>query len=196
MHNPSVRISVYKKLKGLISEHSRGIVDSDLYSDQQRFLPMKTKTSKDLLSETSSKKFKLFTEIIIYSFFLLFLYAATSKLFDFHNFKIQLSKSPILTNFAVVLVWLVPAIEISTAIMLLFSRTLLIGLYFSFGLMTLFTAYIIAILKFTDSIPCSCGGILQSMSWNQHLVFNAVFIMLAFIGIILQDLLNKNKAKT
>jgi len=68
--------------------------------------------------------------------------------------------------------------------MLAFLRFRLLGLYASFSLMVMFTAYIIAITKFSDYIPCSCGGVLQNMSWNQHLIFNIGFILLAVAGII------------
>jgi hypothetical protein len=51
--------------------------------------------------------------------------------------------------------------------------------------MSMFSAYIIAITQFSDYIPCSCGGILQKMSWNQHLVFNFLFVSLAAAGILL-----------
>jgi uncharacterized membrane protein YphA (DoxX/SURF4 family) len=61
----------------------------------------------------------------------------------------------------------------------------LIGLYASFFFMILFTGYIVAILRFSSYIPCSCGGILQKMSWTQHLIFNIGFLLLAVIAILL-----------
>jgi hypothetical protein len=33
-------------------------------------------------------------------------------------------------------------------------------------------------------LPCSCGGIISSLSWRQHIIFNGVFILLAITGII------------
>jgi hypothetical protein len=53
----------------------------------------------------------------------------------------------------------------------------------SCGLMTLFTIYIAIILVVNNHIPCSCGGIIQSMSWKQHLLFNVACIILSVIGI-------------
>ncbi len=66
-------------------------------------------------------------------------------------------------------------------------RLCLAGLYAAFSLMTMFTAYIVAILRFSDYVPCSCGGVLQNMTWNQHLVFNIAFVLLALTGIILKE---------
>ena len=49
--------------------------------------------------------------------------------------------------------------------------------------MVMFTAYIYLILNYSDFIPCSCGGVLEDLSWTQHLIFNIVFIFLAGVAI-------------
>jgi uncharacterized membrane protein YphA (DoxX/SURF4 family) len=137
---------------------------------------------------TLQKRFinkKVVVDLICYACFMLFLYAATSKLIDFEKSELQMSKSPIITDYASILVWLVPTLEIIIAIMLLISRTLMVALYASLALMSLFTAYIVAILYFTDTIPCSCGGVLEKMGWNEHLIFNIFFLVLIIIAIVL-----------
>jgi hypothetical protein len=58
----------------------------------------------------------------------------------------------------------------------------------------MFTGYIIAITRFSDNVPCSCGGVLQTMSWNQHMVFNIVFILLALTGVFLHSTAEKEIA--
>jgi hypothetical protein len=52
--------------------------------------------------------------------------------------------------------------------------------------MTLFTAYIIAMFIVAPEMPCSCGGIIQQLSWKQHIVFNCIFIGLNGLAIYLQ----------
>jgi len=85
------------------------------------------------------------------------------------------------------LVFGLPSVEIATALALIFERTRLIGFYTSFVLMILFTIYITVILAhFFGYIPCSCGGVIEKLTWGQHLVFNLFFVALAFIGILLQ----------
>jgi hypothetical protein len=133
-----------------------------------------------------TKKKAITVDIICILFVILFIYAATSKLFDYDNFKAQLGRSPLLARFWN-WIWLVPVIEIVIAALLPIPKTQLVGLYASFSLMTMFTAYIVAILGFSEFIPCSCGGVLSHMSWNGHLWFNATFIFLALTGIILQS---------
>lgn len=122
-------------------------------------------------------------EIICVTYALLFIYAAISKLFDFENFTIQLGQSPLLSAVAGWISITIPVLEIIIAIALLIRRIRLAGLYVSYLLMTMFTAYIYIILNYSAFVPCSCGGILEKMTWNQHLIFNACFIILAIIAI-------------
>jgi uncharacterized membrane protein YjjP (DUF1212 family) len=48
---------------------------------------------------------------------------------------------------------------------------------------------------FNKELPCSCGGIISLLSWGGHLVFNSVFILLAFAGVMLEKL-NRQLNKT
>lgn len=124
---------------------------------------------------------------IVSLFVLLFLYTAMSKILDYNEFRIQLGQSPLLTSFSGYAAWLVPTTELVVVVMLIFKRSRLAGLYASFALMTMFSAYIVSITRFSGFIPCSCGGVLKDMSWNAHLVFNLLFVTLGFIGILLYD---------
>ncbi len=55
-------------------------------------------------------------EAISVAFILLFVYAAASKLIDFHDFQVQLGKSPLLTAFAWQVALLIPCIEIAISL--------------------------------------------------------------------------------
>ena len=90
---------------------------------------------------------------------LLFTYAAVSKVLDFPNFQIQLGQSPLLSAFADWVAVAVPLVEFIIVLLLLTNKYRLLGLYGSFALMTMFTAYIVIILNFSSFTPCSCGGI-------------------------------------
>lgn len=126
---------------------------------------------------------KNIVDVISVLLIILFCYAAVSKILDFEDFKIQLSKSPLLTSYAPVISWIVPVSELFIALLLVFKSTRLAGLYLSLAMMVMFTAYIIIILNFSYYIPCSCGGVLQGMSWKAHLVFNLFFVVIATVGI-------------
>lgn len=128
---------------------------------------------------------KILIVIICYLFILLFVYAAVSKLLDFQKFRVQVGQSPILTSIGGWIVWIVPVTELVIAIFLTIPRFRLVALYASFSLMTIFTTYIVFILKFSPYVPCSCGGILEKMGWEAHLYFNIVFVFLAIAALLL-----------
>jgi len=125
--------------------------------------------------------------IVSFLFILLFVYAAVNKLFEFETFRVQLAQSPLISVFAAWVSILVPLIELLISSMLLFPKSRFAGLYAALCLMTMFTAYIFIVLHFSSFVPCSCGGILEKMSWNVHLVFNFFCIILALTGLRFYD---------
>lgn len=136
---------------------------------------------------------KLIPLVVAYSCAILFIYAAVSKILDFENFQIQLAQSPLLSAFAGYVAWGVPALEIVLSLLLLSNKGRSMGLFGSFGLMIMFTAYIYIILNYSAFVPCSCGGVLEKMSWNQHLIFNIVFVLLSALAALMSASQPKNK---
>lgn len=140
----------------------------------------------------SDKVKKIALEIICFLFILLFTYAAVVKLIDVQKFTVQIGQSPLLTDFAGVVAWLIPISELLIASMLALTRLRMVGLYAAFCLMIMFTAYISAILLIDENIPCSCGGVLESMGWTEHLLFNIGFVILGLGGILLHFKIEDN----
>ena len=124
-------------------------------------------------------------EFISYFFILLFCYASISKIMDFENFQIQISESPLLNGFSEFLPYTIIIAEFLVAGLLCYPKTRNIGLIGSFILMLIFTDYIALILSTIDNLLCSCGGILEKMSWNQHLIFNIGCVLLAAIALVM-----------
>jgi hypothetical protein len=106
---------------------------------------------------------------------------------DFSIFKEQLATSPVLPEFlAKPVALLLPWVEFAVVLLLIVPRWRLKGLYSCLALMILFTGYIIALFSFSKEMPCSCGGIIELLTWKQHLIFNSAFILLNIWVIILQ----------
>lgn len=120
---------------------------------------------------------KLWIETVCYAYVLVFMYAAVYKLIDFGFFQSQLRHSPLLGYYSVLLSYLVPVSEIIASLMLLVPRLRKWGLVLATLIMSAFTAYIIYILGFSSEVPCGCGGILATMGWKEHLVFNSAFVL-------------------
>ncbi|WP_207514871.1 MauE/DoxX family redox-associated membrane protein [Longitalea luteola] len=132
-------------------------------------------------------KRKIIIEIISSLLILLFLYASVSKWLDFKLFIGEMNNQPFPNWMTPFLVWSIPFIEVIIALGLIFERTRVPALYASFVLMSAFTVYTVAILFHAFRyIPCSCGGVIRSLTWPQHLFFNLFFVGISLWGIILK----------
>jgi hypothetical protein len=136
------------------------------------------------------KKKNTYVEIISALLIILFIYTGLNKMMDIDKFKFEMGRSPFIQNMSGFIAYTLPTGEMLLALLLIIKRTRLLGLYFSFALMALFTGYIWLMLNYAYDLPCSCGGIISKMSWHQHLVFNAVFTGLSMVAIILQSKIN------
>ncbi|SDL28498.1 Methylamine utilisation protein MauE [Salinimicrobium catena] len=123
----------------------------------------------------------------LFSFLLitLWIYAAVEKLIQLETFRIRLSQFPFISEYAELLAWLVPGVEIMIALLFFFPRLKDEAYLASFSLLLIFTVYIIAVLNLSDSIPCSCNGVLPSLSWKEHILFNGGFLILALAGLVM-----------
>ena len=105
---------------------------------------------------------------------LLFVYTALTKLLHIHSFRLVLGESPMVGTLNYVLAISIPLVELVIVVLLFLPGWRRIGLLFSTFLLTVFTLYIAYMLALVPELPCSCGGVLQSLSWKQHLLFNLV----------------------
>jgi hypothetical protein len=123
--------------------------------------------------------------ILLFSSLLLFLftYTAISKLTDLATFRTALEKVPFTARGAAVLAVAIPMAELVIVLLLLFSSTRLKGLYASAGLLTLFTIYLVGMLLFASSLPCSCGGVISGMGWWEHVGMNVGLVVFTVMGI-------------
>jgi len=126
---------------------------------------------------------KITIEIITALLVLLFIYAATSKMIGYARFQFQLSRAPYVGQFAILLSYVIPLGELVIVALLTISKTRYLGLWLSFVSMLIFTVYVALMLLSGKHLPCTCGGIIQKLSWSQHLVFNLFFSVLSGTGI-------------
>ena len=133
---------------------------------------------------------KIAFEIICFLYILLFVYAAVSKLLDLEDFVLQIQRSPVLSwlrpaSYPIGVV--IPVAELVIAGLLLIPAFRSLALWSAFGLMVVFTLYIIAIVFLAPYVPCKCGGVLESLGWSEHFIFNMIFGILALVGIRLRS---------
>lgn len=139
---------------------------------------------------------KAYTIAVIFSSAVLFLlvYTGLSKLATRASFLDVLQQLILLQPYAVFLTWAVPVIELMIAVLLFFPATRQAGLYASLILLMSFTLYIGWMILYAPHLPCNCGGVIQQLSWKQHVLFNLFFIGLVVAALILFHKV-KNKPK-
>ncbi|MBO6531944.1 MAG: hypothetical protein JJ885_09505 [Muricauda sp.] len=115
---------------------------------------------------------------------LLFVYTAVSKLIELDTFRWRLERMPYIAPYASLISWAVPFLELIIAGLLWLPRYQIMALYVSFMLLGVFTLYIVLVLNFSDSIPCSCGGVISALGWRDHILLNVSFMVLALLGIL------------
>jgi|SRR5579859_3880984 len=131
---------------------------------------------------------KLFLEIAAGLIILLFVYASISKLVDFHKFVGEINNQPLPNSWTPFLSWAIPGSEIGISLLLISERARLLGFSLAFLFMLLFTIYsTIVLFNGFSYIPCSCGGVIEHLTWGQHLLLNIFFLVLSAMGILVQS---------
>jgi Methylamine utilisation protein MauE len=125
-----------------------------------------------------------YQNVVVILLILLWAYSAADKLSDFPKFRLELGKSPLITGFQGIVAVIVPLAELTIAVLLRIKRTKIAGLYASFALLSLFTAYLVVILNYSYYIPCSCNGLVAGMSWRAHIAFNVAYLLLIASAIV------------
>lgn len=128
----------------------------------------------------------------------LFLYTATAKIFDHKDFEGMLAKSFLIGRASHLISIVIPVLEIIVSIIILIpkTKTRLYGLWSSIVLLGGITTYLILMLLFAPVRSCNCGGVISSLSWQQHIVFNFFFLVINALGIFLTRIQLTNFIKT
>lgn len=135
------------------------------------------------------------TQLIAAIFIFLFTYTASAKLFSFASFRSTLGRLPLIGHFSSALAVGLPLLELTVSALLFFPKSRLLGLYASLILMAIFTIYIGYSLLSGSNLPCSCGGVIQNLSWREHLLLNFTLTSLAAVGLRLQMKISREKMK-
>jgi putative oxidoreductase len=128
-------------------------------------------------------KRSLSTEIFTALLMALFTYTAVSKIHEHKKFLHTLNESPLIHNEAGIIAWLLPAAELLIVLLLFFAATHRAGLVLSLTALSVFTLYLGYIILFASHLPCSCGGVVSGLSWNEHVVFNLCFIVINLLAL-------------
>ena len=141
---------------------------------------------------TEKTKGRLIFSICLICVFL-FLYTAYSKILEHGRFLKGLSRVEFLGSFAGPISWAVPVAEISVAVLMIIPKAYKFGLWAFVALMAMFTGYILGMLLWATKLPCHCGGVIETLTWQQHIWFNMIFVGLAIFALRLCKKKNNSK---
>lgn len=125
---------------------------------------------------------------------LLWIPVTLDKFWDLPGFRQTLIRQPFPDAWADVLYWLLPVLEGLCVLLLVGSaianpRTNPVKGFRAWGfalstiLMVAFTLFILfGVLGWYEKRPCGCGSVISGLSWNQHLWFNLVFLLVSVVG--------------
>jgi len=117
---------------------------------------------------------------------LLFTYAGASKLLQQDVFRIQLINVPVIKKYRDIFALTLPIFELLLAVLMIVKHTRVAGLVVSLVTLCIFIAYLSISLLTNSDLPCHCGGVINSLSWKQHIFFNLFFIVVATFGLYTQ----------
>lgn len=117
--------------------------------------------------------------LTIYGYAFMYFYTGIAKLLNIKEFIRGNRKIPFIGQYAEQIGWGISILEIVLAVLLviplykikryaLLSSTLLMGI---------FALYLVLMVKYVEDKLCHCGGVIESMSWKTHIVFNLVWFI-------------------
>ncbi|REC62282.1 hypothetical protein DRF65_11250 [Chryseobacterium pennae] len=127
----------------------------------------------------------LIAEIIIFLLILLWAYTFASKVLDFDTFNRQIKGAYLLSSLGSPLPYILQLLHLSLVVLLLKKSWRKIGLITSLSVLVIYTGYLIYILKFAPSIPCSCISLYRGLLWDDQLLINLAVLVLNIIGLIM-----------
>lgn len=131
----------------------------------------------------NTPKRKLIVEIIAAILILFFAHTAIDNIIDRLSLRNLLRILPLTYNKADIVSWTIPFTKLSVTFLLFFPRTRLYGGILALITMTIFSAYLI----YTSRWPHEFGGILNFLSFKQHLILSMSLAAISLILIILSN---------
>jgi len=126
----------------------------------------------------------------------LFVFSGFEKIITHSQFERGLEKVSMIGNYANIMSWSVPILELLIALLIVVNKTSRLGLKLFVLLMFIFTVYIGIMLVWADRLPCHCNILIQQLSWSQHILFNVAFIAIAFFAIHVLGIQQNRNFKT
>ncbi|WET68772.1 MauE/DoxX family redox-associated membrane protein [Sphingobacterium sp.] len=152
---------------------------------QQERLASSTKRGS-LIRSGARWIYRRLPDVIIYGYAFMYMYTGWAKFMNLSAFIRGNSKIPYLGQYAKLIGYGIPTLELMLAILLIvpFYAVKRFALWTSTLLMGVFTLYLSLMVRFADKKLCHCGGVIESMGWKTHIVFNLIWLIAGIFALI------------
>lgn len=125
-------------------------------------------------------------DLIIFGYAFMYMYTGWAKFNNMDTFIKGNSKIPYLGQYAKVIGYGIPTLEIVLAVLLIIPVYWIKrpALWASTLLMGVFTLYLSLMVKFVEKKLCHCGGVIESMGWKTHIVFNFIWLIAGLYALL------------
>lgn len=118
---------------------------------------------------------RVYFRIFILISIILLTYTAIEKILKFDDFMINLSQTDLFNyKYIETIAFFIIFLELFIVFFLFFKEK--VGVYLLFFFFLFSTAYVFILNSEGNYSRCGCGGILNTFSYYQHLLFNVLFI--------------------
>lgn len=143
---------------------------------------------KTELKCSTSRYSSTFLTITILLDFLIYFYSGIDKFAHFDQFIINFGRSPFApSKYLSETGAIVVIIEIGLSLLLFIKRARKLTLFVLAGLSLTFTVYILLMITYSPSLPCSCGGIVSFLNWYEHLVLTIYLTASSFYAALILE---------
>ena len=111
-------------------------------------------------------------------------YTAFDKFIHWQESYRAFLNQPFPRQWAEVLAYTIPGVEILLLILLIFPKSRWWGFLGSLLLLTSFTVYVGMVwIGVFPEVPCNCAGLINLLNWESHLVLNLGCLIIAIAGL-------------
>ncbi|WP_394678503.1 MauE/DoxX family redox-associated membrane protein [uncultured Sphingobacterium sp.] len=139
-----------------------------------------------LIRRIARSIYRRLPDLIIYGYAFMYMYTGWAKFMNMATFISGNSKIPYLGAYAKLIGYGIPALEIVLAILLIVPVYWIkrFALRTATLLMGTFTIYLCLMVRFVENKLCHCGGVIESMGWKTHIVFNLIWLIAGIFALV------------
>jgi hypothetical protein len=155
-------------------------------SVHQQKQPASSTKRGSLIRRIACSIYRRLPDVILYGYAFMYMYTGWAKFMNMATFIRGNSKIPYLGAYAKLIGYGIPILEVVLAILLIVPVYWIkrFALWTSTLLMGVFTLYLSLMVGFADKKLCHCGGVIESMGWKAHIVFNLIWLIAGIFALV------------